>query len=1140
MSISRTLTMPLLFLSHAGTDTEAARMLKKRIEEAPAAREVNLKVWLDKDELRSGESWQDQLEVAIEKDATAFAVYLGSGGVVNWVEREVRLALSRATSGNGRFPFVPIISAASAGSSALPGFARQFHGVRDIENRPEEFQKLLAAVLGINDTGSIKGETEPFFGLKAIDEKRSHLFFGREREADELLALLRDRKLLMVVGDSGSGKSSLVRAGLVPKWRGGALAELEGRRPNEDIWHVIEMRPGGHPRRSLGDAVFKAAGALGMPALDRGTYQTWTVGNDPELRRSGLRCGLDPDRARTLIVVDQFEELVTQSISKEERQEFAKLLTSLIDGDDNSFSIVLTMRRDYYNLLSASEFRDIYGQLEMDNRKSRYLLSRMTDEGLRQIVEKPLSLAGVDRSDYETLAQTVLQDTGDRPGDLALVQFALTKTWERRHDYGDDLLRAYVAVGRVDGALAREAERVFQQVLGGEKNEPELAATLIRLARLGGTGGPTRRVAQRREFSDVRWKLLQILASPKGNRLVLIRVLQADGDDNLPNKETVEIAHEALLTRWPKLHAWLNEAPDEKRTLDRLTERAIEWSDAETTVKDRQLARTDAEREAFVRIARARPLWLSKDEVEFVNASENDYIRRRRRDKIQRAMTQASAILSFILFVVAIIYWLEAKKQATNADQQAQIAKHQAQEAIRQRNLAVFSVDAIRRIAAPVSGELLKLADITRAAIESTSPLDQARAYLAFAHYHRASNDPERAKPTLSLADNHVTEAENQHIQPYETITARSQTEELYGDLYSRNQDQFPEAVKKYEEALDALESQGNSEPDQIASKARLMYKIASVYILGGDMSQAEGPLKSAEEIINNHMDSARAVEVLAGINRSIAELALKRGASNDADRYFSRSSEFFRNALLMMPDNNQAAIDLAITLMKQGDLRRRTGKLGALSAYNSALELLDRVIADDPTSFDALSTRDLARHGVRLLGQTAAADTIEMQKKSSISSNIDREFGSGIGRFRFGMSLKEINHLLKDPFDDSTFSDPRRALEFKGGDVRYIWKWLRDEPDLKPYSFNKDCILSSAYVVFLFHEDRLLRIGIRTMQGTEPCQERANVIDEFARKYGIFATGANDVRRFRYETKNVGMAGYSDSYAVTLDFTQR
>ncbi|SRR5712691_5499400 len=123
--------MPILFLSHSGSDTESARVLKERIERSPAAKEAGLKVWFDKDDLRAGKTWQAQLATTIEKEADAFAVFVGGRGVVNWVEAEVELAISRATK-SPEFPFIPIIAKESEGSNALPAFARRYHGVRDL------------------------------------------------------------------------------------------------------------------------------------------------------------------------------------------------------------------------------------------------------------------------------------------------------------------------------------------------------------------------------------------------------------------------------------------------------------------------------------------------------------------------------------------------------------------------------------------------------------------------------------------------------------------------------------------------------------------------------------------------------------------------------------------------------------------------------------------------------------------------------------------------------------------------------------------------------------------------------------------------------------------------------------------------
>ena len=114
---------PLLFLSHAGLDTAAARKLKQRIENAPDALACGLKVWFDKDDLVGGRPWQEQLEKILEKDATAFAVFIGTHGVVNWVDAEVRLALSRAISEKGRFPIIPILAKDSRTFSSGSGLS---------------------------------------------------------------------------------------------------------------------------------------------------------------------------------------------------------------------------------------------------------------------------------------------------------------------------------------------------------------------------------------------------------------------------------------------------------------------------------------------------------------------------------------------------------------------------------------------------------------------------------------------------------------------------------------------------------------------------------------------------------------------------------------------------------------------------------------------------------------------------------------------------------------------------------------------------------------------------------------------------------------------------------------------------------
>jgi hypothetical protein len=395
--------------------------------------------------------------------------------------------------------------------------------------------------------------------------------------------------------------------------------------------------------------------------------------------RDALRCELPASRTRTLLVVDQFEELWTLTPA-EQRIAYLDLLLELATPGDVAFTVVLTMRRDYYNLCSAHE--QLYARLEANDRRCRYLVGRMQDESLYQIVTQPLKLAGIDEQIAATFARIVLRDVGDRPGDLALVQFALTETWKRRQEHGGDLLLTYLSpeIGRIEGALARAAERVYAQVLIPHYADQDIEAVFIRLVRLGDTGGATRRLARRREFDQIRWSMLQILAEDRGNRLILI----SGGEDN----ERAEISHEALVTQWPRFQRWLQSAADHKRTLEALIDRAASWAAASgQEAKTARLA-TGAERQLFSDLSNAYVHWLSDTEINFVKASDElekagqanekslqeaklarAQLERERAEELQRSAERAAkrsrqvvkALLTIftlaILFAGSFLYW---------------------------------------------------------------------------------------------------------------------------------------------------------------------------------------------------------------------------------------------------------------------------------------------------------------------------------------------------------------------------------------------------------------------------------------------------------------------------------------------------
>ena len=508
-------TAPFVFLSHSGADAEAARELKRRLLAAPDAGAAGLKVWFDKDDLRPGGQWQPQIEQAIA-NTTAFVVYVGSKGVMNWVEAEVRVALSRATADKD-FLFIPALAADSAGSSALPPFAKLYQGVRDPLGDGAELAKLLKAVLQAEWDKAVTLIEEPFVGLRSMREEEADRFFGRAQEIAELGDKFRRHRVVAIVADSGTGKSSLAEAGFAPAFRGGALADLSRSEPDDRVWNVVTMRPRANPEEGLRLGVTEAAEKLGQSPDERAGLRKRIGVADPSETAFALQCDLPTRKTATLLIVDQFEELFT-STPDALVAPFVKLLLDLADGDKD-FRILLTVRADYFNLLSdikdaaceavrGADGKTLFERLNAEGGDAILRLKRVSEEGLRDIICKQLRLAG-ESDDQTALVKAVQRDISDQPSDLPLLQVALKAAWQEAKAAGRSMLEAYQSVGGVRRALADEAEKVRNNLPSDD--QARLESIFVRLVRLGDTGGATRRTASLDEFDNPRQALLRRL-----------------------------------------------------------------------------------------------------------------------------------------------------------------------------------------------------------------------------------------------------------------------------------------------------------------------------------------------------------------------------------------------------------------------------------------------------------------------------------------------------------------------------------------------------------------------------------------------------------------------------------------------------
>ena len=605
-------TAPVIFLSHSGVDTEAAKRLKRLLLNSPDARKAGLRVWFDKDDLRPGESWSAQIAKAIETEATAFVVYAGSGGVMNWVEAEVDLALSRATTQKPNpLLFIPVLAAESAGSKSLPPFAKRYQGVRDPLGDGDELAKLLKAVLQSEWDKAPKLIDEPFVGLRSMREEEADRFFGREAEVKELVGKFRRHRIVAIVADSGTGKSSLAEAGFAPAFRGGALADLARSEPDDRIWNVVTMRPRANPEEGLRLGVTEAAEKLGRSPDERASLRRRIAVADPSETAFALQCDLPALKSATLLIVDQFEELFTATADALVAP-FVKLLLDLADGDKD-FRILLTVRADYFNLVSdvkdaageairGADGKTLFERLNAEGGAAILRLKRISEKGLSDAVCKPLRLAGVS-DDQTALIKAVQSDVSDQPSDLPLLQVALKAAWQERKSAGRSVLDAYQSVGGVRSALANEAEKVRNALPSDDQSR--LESIFVRLVRLGDTGGATRRTAALGEFDSPRQTLLRRLGDDEHGRLVVVGELSA------------EIAHEALITQWPWLQRSLKDDARDVRRLDRLMSRSREWSEAPADEKRSYLA-FGAERELFGELAAQRADWLSPHDKDLV------------------------------------------------------------------------------------------------------------------------------------------------------------------------------------------------------------------------------------------------------------------------------------------------------------------------------------------------------------------------------------------------------------------------------------------------------------------------------------------------------------------------------------------
>lgn len=549
----------------------------------------------------------------------------------------------------------------------------------------------------------------PFPGLRPFEAGEEHLFFGREGQSEEILRRLRGNRFLAVVGTSGSGKSSLIRAGLLPYLYGGFMAHAGSH------WRAAIFRPGGDPIGNLARALNDPA-VLGDPAAAADEAAQRTIQLEVTLRRSGLglieavQLARLPEHENLLIIVDQFEELFRFADAGQVRREddaaaFVRLLLEATRQRDVPIYVVLTMRSDFIG--DCARFRDLPETVT----EGLYLIPRMNRDQLRSTIEGPVRVAGAEVS--RRLVTRLLNDAGDDIDKLPTLQHALMRTWdhwERRRADGQPIdLENYQAVGGIGDALSRHAEEAYQELTDDRRRA--IAKSLFQsLTEKGPDNRELRRPTTVAEIAAVAVaEPAEIIAVIEAFRRSGRSFLMPPAPIPLDKDTVIDISHESLIRGWHRLKAWVDEESESAKAYRRLADQAALhaagkaglWSGPDL---ENALAWQNRQAPTAAWAARYHPGF--EEAMAFLDksrAAEDETAKRRRRARSLAMSATAGALAAVLVFAL----WGYREQQAaavserTRANEAAvNLTRVQGMQLQLAASLAAVKSELQRRIAA--------------------------------------------------------------------------------------------------------------------------------------------------------------------------------------------------------------------------------------------------------------------------------------------------------------------------------------------------------------------------------------------------------------------------------------------------------
>ncbi len=538
-------------------------------------------------------------------------------------------------------------------------------------------------------------EFNPFPGLRPFGIEESHLFFGREGQSEEVLSYLAKNRFVAVVGASGSGKSSLMYCGLVPILYGGFVTQAGSR------WKIVTMRPGNSPINNLADALVDSEHNEDIPEEDvlinknvtRTILRTSSIG-----LVEAVKMLKKPAYENILLMVDQFEELFRYKESRKdtdtfnESESFVKLLVEAARQQETPIYIILTMRSDFIG--DCSQFQELTDLINLSN----YLIPQMTRDDFKNAIQGPVAVGGgkIDPN----LIQQLLNDIGDNPDQLPILQHALMRTWENWTNIGDTSIpisiENYEAIGKLEKALSEHANEAFDELSPEEK---EICSGMFKA--LTERGSDNRGVRRPSRLDE----LMTITQAEKKDLISIIDTFRKAGrsfltpswEKKLNENSVIDISHESLMRVWARLKIWVEEEANSVQMYSRLADAAEMFQEGTTSLwrpPDLHLAISwrNTQKPTLAWAQRYNPafertlVFLDTSEKEFKAEEQNKIKLQKRalqRTRMFALVLGAAAILSLGFLVFSIMQTVEAKKakeQAIVEKQNAEIQKEKAQE----------------------------------------------------------------------------------------------------------------------------------------------------------------------------------------------------------------------------------------------------------------------------------------------------------------------------------------------------------------------------------------------------------------------------------------------------------------------------